>query len=492
MISTPLPRWAFQTPIVALSMAAAVWVGTLFDQVDSPTARFRNSLWLSSTSDQPCWSDAAIHDGRGEILLPPQDSNGDRVLIVSAFGPPQQTTAVSVRLTSDNAGREATRLDWQPRSQPQPFAMPAARAITAQRVSYTTRPPQLRGGATRNLFLPRPGRDGRSVSDYEPLDCVAAASGRRCQMWRDLQTPWDARLERWADQVVALLEHTVLPAVESSQGTIDDLDGSGGVTVVVTDRVREYSSTTPPLCAFVRPTDFRSDLDRPWSNTGDIVYLQPGVPVADLHPVLAHELTHLAQLSWCRDSFGLAPWPLTDWVAEGVAHAAEVQLTGIWQNVAMRLEAFQRHPERCPLVVDDAVAAGRWREPGSRGAACAFGLWCAEQYGPQWWTAWLSADPDLEDRWQAVGGQSLADVYRAWTVSLCVDGLPGPTGSAEARSKPALRSLEVDGREETVTIEGTASAYFRLDTADAATVQIAGPRPARLQVTVVHVPRQPR
>jgi hypothetical protein len=502
MISTPWPSLVRQAPAVVLVALASVWVGAQVDRLVPASAELTRPFATAASAQEPQWCDVPVHQGLAEIALSAADTASDTVLIVSAFGTPRQITAVDVELTTELPTRTSATVTWQrPTSPPVPVRdapgfpvpvidvpadEPATGQVIARRVTYRGESSGRRSGVrSRTLFLPRPGRDGHSAADYDPLECVPAASGRRCQVWRDLQTPWDARLERWADQVVGLLERTLLPAVEGSQGRIDDLDGSGGVTIVVTNRVASYSSTTPALCAFVRPSDFRRDLDRPWSNHADLVYLQPGVSDADLTPILAHELTHLAQLSWCSRTFGTEPWPLPDWLAEGVAHASEVQLTGQWQNVTDRLDAFRREPHRCPLLVDDALSAGLWRDPGSRGAACAFGLWCAERYGPRWWTQWLRGHADDGDRWELVGGEPFTDVYRAWTLSLATDGVPSPSSA-----QPALAEspLVADAEAAVLSLQGTASAYLRLE-ADAPTVlRIAAPADCRVQVTLVRRP----
>ncbi len=299
-----------------------------------------------------------------------------------------------------------------------------------------------------------PARAGRSTPHHS-VTCTMVAAGPGCRLWRPTDEPWDGPLQSWAEEVRLLLAEEALPKVVADQGRWPDLDGDNIVNVLITSRV---ARTAADVTAYVRRVDFQPEVARPWGQNWDVVYLQPGASLESLRPILIHELTHVAQFSWCRAMFLGQPWPIPDWLTEGLAHAAELRTCEDLGNVRTRLLAFARQPHAAPLVVVDAGASGYWRHPGQRGASAAFCDWFTRSH-PQWsWPELARAHAEHDDPWINLTGQSFAETYRAWTVSLAAsdpaDQLPG---AIELRwDTPSPQA------EWTITLQGTATAYVRL------------------------------
>jgi hypothetical protein len=82
---------------------------------------------------------------------------------------------------------------------------------------------------------------------------------------------------------------------------------------------------------------------RGWNEPGESLklYVRPGTPAANLHPVLAHELTHFLMFDLADTSHGSYPWWLAEGVAEYVASAYgdESAPAGLRGQVAGWLEA---------------------------------------------------------------------------------------------------------------------------------------------------------
>jgi hypothetical protein len=313
------------------------------------------------------------------------------------------------------------------------------------------------------------------------VTCTLVAAGPGCRVWRPSDEPWDEPLQAWAEAVRSLLAEEALPKVVADQGHWPDLDGDDLVNVLITSRV---ARTAADVTAYVRRVDFQPEVVRPWGQSWDVIYLQPGAPLETLRPILIHELTHVVQFSWCRAMFPGQPWPIPDWLTEGLAHAAELRTCDDLGNVRTRLHAFARQPHVAPLVVVDAGASGYWRHPGQRGASAAFCDWFTRTH-PQWsWPELARAHAEHDDPWVNLTGQSFAETYRAWTVSLAASDAADQLPSAIKLRCDTLGPLA----ERTIMLQGTATAYVRLPTHQfetSARNHITWPPGAELQLTLV-------
>jgi hypothetical protein len=449
------------------------------------------------------YADIPTHAGRAELnpALAPEEEGW---LIVSAFAAP--TTHNQVALTVSR--------------QPQPISSPPD--ATWRSAAFATRDPLTNDLARRASIPPAvadechgrdrqddiPASDPRHDAVVETLFWPANGSGQAfsavhcrevCRGER-VRVVWDeaalaAESARTARFIVALVEQWLLPAVEAEVGLCADVDGNQRLTIAVSPRLHDVAPGAPDLKAFVRAADFQPQGKPPWSNRSDVVYLAPEVSADELPAILMHELTHVAQFSALRQEFGEGAWPLSDWLLEGHAHAVELLQTGRRANLAGRVAMFLRHPERCPLWIEDAAATGRWREPGSRGATAAFCLWLTERFGRGWWRE-VPALAATDDAWREHFGAEFRELYREWTVSLLVRGVAAslcqPGGCAESAPRVRPRCHPLVGDEcHIISLVGTSTAYFRLHPAVAreGRLELHGPSTAELQVTFVRGPR---
>ncbi|OYW19062.1 MAG: hypothetical protein B7Z55_09560, partial [Planctomycetales bacterium 12-60-4] len=418
----------------------------------------------------------------------------DEVLLVTAFGDPNERTTVSLTWQpgGDQRRGQSPTVGWNalPPSRSQRDCQRTARVTPKSTPNVPVRLASLHGSfdavspadfEDRALNFPGSHRHDRECPEVR---CRAHWTGSRCRIWIPDDEPCDDRLIRWLGRLGDLVEEESLPIVEADQGTWPDVDADGIINLVVTDRV---GCTAPGVHAFVWQADFQENVTRPWDQNWDVIYVQPGIDFEALRPILIHELTHLAQFSWCRHLFPTGPWPIPDWLTEGLAHAAELRYDEAAENTLPRLRAFAAHPGSCPLVVNDAAASGLWRDPGQRGASAAFCDWWLRRQ-PDWcWPDFLQTYATEDDPWTMIAGAPFTEIYRDWTISLAANGL-----------QPLAEKIPVElhfqelseGTAGSVVLIGTATAYVRVrrNSTEPQSVQITGPKSCRLQVTTLRIP----
>jgi hypothetical protein len=426
------------------------------------------------------WAVITSRQGRAEWTVDPL-AGEEMLLLVSAIAPPQTTTTIRINV---DAAETSTPLEWQSE-----WRMAAPGRLLDKSnpvVKRLERQPGVAILGSRTILWPaHMGGDG-------PFAMQAVRSREVCRGER-VAVVWDEealdeRSHAFAESVVDLLEQSLLPCVEAAVGPCADIDGEDRLTVAVSPRIRQLDADHQPLFAFVRAADFRPDGDEAWSNRAAVIYLAPHVEPERLPAILAHELAHAAQFCELRTAFGDAPWPLSEWLLEGHAHAVEAALTGDTHNLAARWEAFQAHPERSPLVMTDAAAIGRWRDPGSRGATAAFCLWLTDRFGWDWWRRLPALLVGEEDAWPREFGLPFAELYRRWTIDLAHPPSGGRQPPDWSREVGPIRTMSlVQGNTTEIALIGTATAYCVLPTRDGVPcrVRAVSDETADLQLTVV-------
>ena len=425
-------------------------------------------------------------------------------LLVSAFGPLSDPTAVHVTATWDasSAAPQGTSDNWQPwpedRARPKASEPSVPARLQPVRLASAT---DLHSnsevmenslwpvGSTRLVDFLRPGQRGFSPGDFEQVNCEVVWVGQRCRLWHPSDETSDGRLEHWMSELGQKLDREWFPGVQARQGVWPDVDGDRCVNVLVTERT---SVTSGGAQAYVRKADFTRDGGPLAAGPWDVIYLQPGGDLEKLAAILTHELTHVAQFSWCRQLCGDQPWPLPDWLTEGLAHAAESHnLQAVSHNTRPRLAAFCLQPDSSPLMVADAVASGLWRDPQQRGAAASFCTWWTSQQNDWSWPRLIEAHLQADDPWQAISAEGFTDLYRRWTLGLARDGV----GQGEAHPRlPLQRQLLTAGVPRRVTLSGGATAYLKLPPKPAGNwrlrVSIKTAEQSPLQVSLLKIPKQ--
>lgn len=206
------------------------------------------------------------------------------------------------------------------------------------------------GLPSRRLFqLPR-------LSFERPVavmtECELAGSAGGAGIYSEAGAGESAAIVR--SRVSDFLSGGLLAAVEEWLGPILDVDGSGGLTVVVGQLDPARESAEYPLWGCVRESDFGVGESGP---AGDILYLDAGVAEIseqDFRALLVHELSHAACFSRLleRRLAGSGELSVPRWFHESLAHLVESALAGERGLLQRRREACWRDPGAAPVVVN--------------------------------------------------------------------------------------------------------------------------------------------
>lgn len=412
-----------------------------------------------STPSEPThavWCPLPLGAAAGQSVSLPAIPAGEKLsVIVLAFGSPREQTRVELLQQTPVNAVAATPSPW--RAVDIASARRSVPAITHAEAPPLTRPeistPAAEARAQKHT---EPLQTQRVETDGSEVTLTEIWSGRGCRVWLAAAEATQPPLLDWCAQLGAFVDEQILPRVWQDQGLWPDVDGDGCVNLVVSHSVGQIA---PGLRAFVRKQDFQSQRasgQPPW----DAIHIQPGVPFEELEPILIHELTHVAEFSWCQHLLPDGAWPIPDWLTEGLAHAAELRLSDRWENTLPRLQTFAGNSGTCPLRVVDASHSGLWRDPGHRGASAAFCAWWTQSHQPIHWPRLILAFRESEAPWQMLSGTQFTELYEKWALSMATQGVPtGPLGPCI----PLQRKMLQRDRPLNLVLTGTAFSVVELD-----------------------------
>lgn len=479
--------------------------------------------------NQPFAVDVAFERARLDL---PFDHDSRYLLIVGSLSEDRQPrqitlTAEPIEQTEALVGRKLRPLDGC-RDEPTKTA-PIAESRLAGTSQGDGKPARDRSNRRRNSAAPKERMAVTAARDFYlhvtdgPLDDPRhyarvsgrpVGEGRLVRVYLDSRQRPDELAAGLVEETIRLLDDELFPALKRDVGRCRDVDGDGKFTVLLSPWLGRLQGGKTSLGGFVRGSDFRDDLDPPFSNRCDMMYLNTNlVPGRHLRTLLAHELMHAVCFSARLPSPG-RPNGLPeeeDWLNEAIAHLSENLNDGGWSNLDYRVSRFLDHPQQYPLVVDDYYEAGLWRNHGCRGATYLFLRWCVDQYGtPLLQKLIHSPGRGRENLWQATGLE-FEELFRRWTVALYFSGLQSPQAGAPAAAETAswgtdlYRSLDLRGPLSnwglagprtidwdvnagpcTINLSGTAAAYVTMTSpraAGARRIRMTGPFGSKLQIT---------
>lgn len=424
-------------------------------------------------------------------------------LVVGCLGEATQDHRVRVRLTdSRDVPIDKTRASLTPSGSGVMGEGLGRLEPSAVRASSPAPLPEgARGAETLPLAEPREfylhvtDGDLGDPKQYARIAAPNVASGSRVRVFVDQQLAKGEIPQSRIDELVYLLESDVVPRVESQFGPLADVDGDGGLAVVLTPWLSRLQGGRTSIGGMVRSSDFRRDLSPPLSNRCDMLFLNSSLPSESaLRDLLSHEVAHAACVSQ-RLSRGTGTLrDEEDWLSEALAHLAEPG----WSNLDHRLVAFLNESSRSPLVVPDYYRAGLWRDPGCRGATYLFTRWCVGRE-PRL-VRQLAQSPQRGTRnLERATGRRFEELFREWSLSLAAGK---ELDSADLQSvlqrldSNGIRTIAVDALcgEVTLPIRGTAFAVVDLpvDESFARTLHVAGDSAARWQFSICRYPADSR
>jgi hypothetical protein len=342
---------------------------------------------------------------------------------------------------------------------------------------------------------------------YVAAHARLARVGRHCVVYVDVDAPAAREL---VDEVVRVFDDRVYPSARATFGEHRDVDRNGKLTILLTSWLDRLSGGKVSLSGFVRGADFYRDVEAPFSNQCDMLYLNASLePGPHLTTIIAHEYTHA--ITFCEHVFGeyLPGGQGRDdeaWLSEAVAHVAENLHGDGWSNLDYRISTYLNAPHQYRLVVPDYFHAGLWRCHGSRGAAYLFLRYCVDRCGEgvlgELSRSNLAGVENIETAAQA----AFAELFRGWTTATSVASVVGPApgnrspllGRLERRLLAGVRPIEVGGPhgdshdlgapvEFEIAPTGWACLRIHAPAGPPAVVTVRSPNP-ELQLTLVRLP----
>lgn len=342
---------------------------------------------------------------------------------------------------------------------------------------------------------------------YVAAPARLARVGRHCAVYVDADAPAAREL---VDEVVRVFDDRVYPSARATFGEHRDVDRNGKLTILLTSWLDRLSGGKVSLSGFVRGADFYRDVEAPFSNQCDMLYLNASLePGPHLTTIIAHEYTHA--ITFCEHVFGeyLPGGQGRDdeaWLSEAVAHVAENLHGEGWSNLDYRVSTYLSAPHRYRLVVPDYFHEGLWRCHGSRGATYLFLRYCVDRCGEGVLGELSQSNLAGVENIETAAQTPFAELFRGWTAATAVASVVGPSpdnrspllGRLERRLLAGVRPVEVGGASgdsldlgAPVELEIAPTAWaclrVRAPAGPPAVLTVRSPNPD-LQVTLVRLP----
>jgi hypothetical protein len=348
--------------------------------------------------------------------------------------------------------------------------------------------------AERQFFLHVTADRLEDEQGYVPVTGRLAGEGVRVRVYLDRQTAPEETAPGLIDEIIRLLDGEIIPRSREFVGEHADIDGDGKLAVLVTGWLGRLCGGKTSLNGFVRCNDFQADVDAPFGNHADVIYVNSAVaPGAALKALLAHEYTHAVCFSR-----RLAPGPHAvplpveeDWLNEAIAHVAENLHSCDWSNLDRRIEGFLANTARSPLAIRDYYRSGLWRDAGCRGATYLFLRYCADEFGEGLLRDLVNGPSAGKRNLERATQTGFADLFRHWTIALAEGEMPAiprrGTVDDHELTGPVRVAWPVGEGPCDLELCGTAAAFVGVtaDKAEVVRVVIDAEPQSRLQVTLV-------
>jgi hypothetical protein len=378
-------------------------------------------------------------------------------------------------------------------------------AVASCQIARITQAGSLPLRSRRRFFLHVTADALEDERGYVPVEGVVAGEGKLARVYLDPEVPESDLSPGLIAEIIRLFDEEIIPRSRELLGEHADVDQDGKLAVLVTPWLGKLCGGRKSLKGFVRANDFQAQVDPPFGNHADVVYLNSSIePGRALKTLLAHEYTHAVCFSRrLADPLRSAPFPEEeDWLNEAIAHVAENLHTTEpanhdcsnvdWSNLDWRIAAFLAAPQNSPLAVRDYYRAGLWRDPGCRGATYLFLRYCVDQFGDGLLRDLVDSPVVGKRNLERATGIAFPELLRRWTIALAQDDisavrLHGKIGDCDLTGPARVDWNLAEGSCE-INLRGTSMSLVTLKHAGeprALRIVVHGEPAAKLQVTVV-------
>lgn len=323
---------------------------------------------------------------------------------------------------------------WKDFVRSRQWQMQVRRSLRSERArSHST----ARFAPERRFFIFTGENDFHNLRNYREVKARLVATGEHCLVYVDEKDLDSGFPMETAEFVVRTFDREVYPLTSNIFGTHRDVDRNGKFAILFTHLLSELSDGKVNLGGFIRGGDFYRDIEPPFSNCCDMMYLNSSTrPGPHLRTLLAHEYTHA--ITFSEHVFGryLDEGSQSDeqsWLSEAISHLAENLVGGGWSNLDYRISTFLTHPNEYRLVVPDYYRAGLWRCHGSRGSTYLFLRWCVDRYGNEFLSQLAQSNLVGTENIEVAAQAPFRELFREWSTELSLAEL-----SPAFPSSPAL------------------------------------------------------
>ena len=337
---------------------------------------------------------------------------------------------------------------------------------------------------------------------YVDVRAALACVGKHCIIYADSGCKVEQAL---IDDVVQTFDERVYPSMQATFGNHRDVDRNGKFTILLTDWLNRLSDGKVVLSGFVRGADFYRDVDPPFSNRCDMLYMNAKLePGPHMRTVLAHEYTHA--ITFSEHTFGeyLTGGQGRDeeaWLGEAVAHLAENKAGEGWSNLDYRVSTYLSEPNRYRLVVPDYFQDGLWRSHGCRGATYLFLRYCVDRFGEDLLTELSKSNLEGVENIEVATQTHFRELFRQWSVAMAANGVVGTSvkggletvslyGRLGERMLAGVRTPTLASGDMILSLAPTSwgSIVVPVRKGEACNIEVVSPDHEDLQITLVRLP----
>ena len=498
-------RTIFCALALGLCLAGVAWIGATGPGGQISPRRL--------AEDQPYAVDVAFDRTRMDLTF---DEKSRYLLIVGSLGSGHNVRTATLSSEPIKATSLMSAQLVAPLVQEQ---KPHKSTVASAKRSGENKTAAVKSPAVRHFHLHVTDGSLDDARHYVRVAAQLVGEGREVQVYLDRQQTEKQLSNGLVDSIVRLLDDNLLPRFRRQVGGFRDVDGDGKFTVLLSPWLDKLQGGKTSLGGFVRESDFRTDIEAPFSNRCDMMYLNSNLqPGAHLQTLLAHEFMHAVSFS-ARLPSKTHPAGLPDeedWLNEAIAHLSENLNGDGWSNLDYRISRYLAQTHKYPLVVDDYYHAGLWRNHGCRGATYLFLRWCVDEFGVEVLKKLIHGPASGRENLRHATGIEFDELFRRWTIALYQSNreiaadLSAEPGEQSECEFDEYRSLDLRGRignwglagprtvEWTVgdaslefSLTGTSVAYILLNSASSAgchRINLSGQFGTQLQVTLIKLP----
>ncbi len=348
------------------------------------------------------------------------DANESYVLIVSSLGNAANDFQVELKTKPSPRSRllPARKIASHDIGEQRPTAKPRLVPISSpHEINADQSEPHPR---QRDFFIHVTDGPLDHPAHYARVQTHVVAEGKTVRVYLDRNMSKRNLARGLLREITRYFDDELIPQTRQTIGICRDIDHDGKLAVVLTPWLGRLQGGKSSLGGMVRGSDFRPHLQFPFSNRGDIIYLNTNLQPDDhLEALLAHEFIHAIAYSERTKIDTLFTCPREeDWLNEAMAHIAENLYSDGWSNLDYRISRYLDDTASYPLVVSDYYGSGLWRNHGCRGATYLFLRWIVDQYGEETLGRLIRNNVAGCQNIENVTGCDFPQLFRQWTIAL--------------------------------------------------------------------------